>query len=306
MTELLVADIGGTGSRLALVSDGDLIADPVCYQNSDYPSFDAVLEDFLGRNAVLPGRAALAVAGPVANNQVYMTNLGWSLSAVQLSAESGIQQVEIINDFAALAWATLELDMSGLYQIGRGTAQEHANRGIIGPGTGLGVSGLIYGDDGWSVMAGEGGHVTISATTHAEAEMIGSVAREFGHCSAERLISGPGLVRIYTTIGGEECPPEQVTERALAGDALAGQAIEIFCCLLGTVASNLALTVGARGGIYLAGGILPAITGLLEESGFRKRFEAKARLQDYLAAIPTYVITQTYPSLTGLARYAAR
>ncbi|MGI9307901.1 MAG: ROK family protein, partial [Gammaproteobacteria bacterium] len=161
-------------------------------------------------------------------------------------------------------------------------------------------------DNGWSAMAGEGGHVTLSATTHAEAELIAGVSREFGHCSAERLISGPGLVRIYTGIGGEACAPEKITELAFDGEATAAQAMEIFCELLGTVASNLALTVGAHGGVYLAGGILPNMTEVFATSGFRKRFEAKARLGDYMAEIPTYVITAEYPSFLGLAGYMHR
>ncbi|MGI9308998.1 MAG: glucokinase, partial [Gammaproteobacteria bacterium] len=177
MSELLVADIGGTGSRLGFMIDGILVGEAVSYTNADYHSFDAILADFLRQEQKIPAKAALAVAGPVHNQSVQMTNLGWSFSAVKLSAATGIAAVEIINDFAALAWSTLSLEAGDLFQVGGGSPRPDANRAIIGPGTGLGVSGLIHGDNGWSAMAGEGGHVTLSATTHAEAELIAGVSR---------------------------------------------------------------------------------------------------------------------------------
>ena len=180
------------------------------------------------------------------------------------------------------------------------------NRGILGPGTGLGVSGLVRAGQDWAVVAGEGGHVTLAATTAEEAQIIAQVTHEHGHCSAERLVSGPGLVTLYELNGGEHCAPEAITRLAQEGDALALQTLELFSQLLGTVAADLALTLGARGGIYLGGGILPDIANLFAAGGFRERFEAKGRFTDYLADMPTYIICTPHPSFRGLFAYMRR
>lgn len=304
--ELLVADIGGTGSRLALMQGGRLISTPVIYSNSDYESAEAILDNFLADTDHVPERAALAVAGPVQNNRVQMTNLGWELSGKKLAECLGLKQVELVNDFEALAWSTLILGETDLLQLGRGVALPLGTRGILGPGTGLGVSGLAHNAGTWAAIAGEGGHVTLAAGSKQEAALIEQVSLDFGHCSAERLLSGSGLALIYKYSAGSHATPEDITRRALAGETAALETVEIFSSMLGTVASNLALTFGAKGGIYLAGGILPAICGLFANSGFRDRFEAKGRFTDYLAAIPTYLITSAYPSFKGLDLYINR
>jgi len=306
MSNLLVADIGGTGSRLALMAAAGPVATPVTYINSEFDSFEAILSDFLQQLPQQPACAALSVAGPVAGNRVMMTNLGWTLDSSVLAAQFGFAAVHIINDFAALAWATLELGPADLQQIGGGAAVAAGNRGILGPGTGLGVSGLVRAGQDWAVVAGEGGHVTLAATTAEEAQIIAQVTHEHGHCSAERLVSGPGLVTLYELNGGEHCAPEAITRLAQEGDALALQTLELFSQLLGTVAADLALTLGARGGIYLGGGILPDIANLFAAGGFRERFEAKGRFTDYLADMPTYIICTPHPSFRGLFAYMRR
>jgi glucokinase len=300
VTNLLVADIGGTGSRLALMAPEGLMGAPITYANREFDSFEAILGDFLQRLSDKPTLAALSVAGPVHNNAVTMTNLGWTLDSAGLATRFGFEKVEILNDFAALAWATLELGAADLQQVGGGEAVAKANRGVLGPGTGLGVSGLVHTGQDWAVVAGEGGHVTLATATAEEARIIAHVASEYGHCSAERLLSGPGLVTLYELNGGEHCTPENISRLAHEGDALALQTIEIFSQLLGTVAADLALTLGARGGIYLGGGILPDIADLFAVSGFRQRFEAKGRFSNYLADIPTYLIRTPHPSFRGL------
>jgi glucokinase len=303
MSHLLVADIGGTGSRLAVMTAGGPVGTPITYANREYDSFDSILSDFLQRLAQKPSCAALSVAGPVHNNAVTMTNLGWTLESSGLSARFGFNEVRIVNDFAALAWATTELGSADLQQVGGGQALALANRGVLGPGTGLGVSGLVHTGQDWTVVAGEGGHVTLAATTAEEARIIAHVTREHGHCSAERLLSGPGLATLYELIGGERCTPETVSRLAHEGDECALQTLRIFSQLLGTVAADLALTLGARGGIYLGGGILPDIADLFAAAGFRERFEAKGRFENYLANIPTYIIRAAYPSFRGLYAY---
>ena len=303
MTELLVADVGGTGSRLAFFQDGRQITDPVSYANCDYDSFESILDNFLAGSDYRPDLAACAVAGPIRSNSVQMTNLGWQLSGASLAQRFGLQHVEIINDFEALAWATLSLKESDLRQIGGGGPVRLATRGILGPGTGLGVSGLVHNTETWTAIVGEGGHVSMSAGSANEARLIKKAGDDFGHCSAERLLSGAGLALIYGYLGGDRQLPETISQRALTGEDKALQAIELFCLMLGTVASNLALTLGAQGGIYLAGGILPAICDLFASSGFRSRFESKGRFSEYLCAIPTFIITADYPSLGGLNFY---
>jgi len=306
VAELLVADIGGTGSRLALMRDRRLISTPVNYSNRDYESVEAILDDFLADTDHLPERAALAIAGPVQNNRVQMTNLGWELSGEKLAERLGFKQVELVNDFEALAWSTITLEETDLFQLGGGVAFTLATRAILGPGTGLGVSGLVHNAGIWTAIAGEGGHVTLAAGSKQEAALIEQVSREFGHCSAERLLSGSGLALIYKYLAGSHDTPEAITQRALAGEMAALETVEIFSLMLGTVASNLALTFGAKGGIYLAGGILPAISELFANSGFRDRFETKGRFSEYLAAIPTFLITSAYPGFKGLDLYMRR
>jgi glucokinase len=305
MAGTLVADIGGTNCRLALVDTSGALTSFKHYRNDDYADFDAISRDYLAEHP-RPDSAALAVAGPVVNNTVSMTNLGWQLNATELAREHDLQRVDIINDFAALAWATTRLQPDDLFALGEGVAHADANRGILGPGTGLGVSALMRGEHDWFAVAGEGGHVSLPACTAAESKLINAVIAEYGHCSAERLLSGPGLATIYSHLGGERVAPSEVARRAGDSDALALDAIELFGAMLGTVASNLALTLGARGGIYLAGGILPDMLTLFAHTSFRERFEAKGRFGDYLASIPTFIMTKPDPGLIGLAAYVTR
>lgn len=302
--DILLADVGGTNTRICLVDRAGEMSAPAHLQNADYPDFDALLRAYLD-NGAEPCAAALAVAGPVTDNTVTMTNLGWKLSGLELAHTHGLQRVDIINDFAAQAWATSRYAADDIHMIGGGQAVAQGNRGILGPGTGLGVSSLVYNGHRWMAVAGEGGHVSLAANTQQESELIRSVIAAHGHCSAERLLSGPGLVLIYGFLGGEHARPAEVTQRALAGESKAVEAFHLFGALLGTVAADLALTVGATGGIYLAGGILPETLELFEQTPFRERFESKGRFGDYLAAIPTNVIMVPDPGLLGLAAYVA-
>ena len=300
MSYTLVADIGGTYTRLARLQGDRQPVDTETYSNSAFSDFADILDQFLAAQSSRPAEIGLAVAGPVYNHSVTMTNLGWTISARSLAAKFSIPRVAVINDFAAIAWATIALRSADLFQVGGGMSQSNANRGVIGPGTGLGVGGLIATNGDWAALASEGGHVTMPAGNSEESSLIAAVTAEFGHCSAERLLSGPGLVRIHTLLGGHECPPEEITRLAQGGEPAALNTVDTFCSMLGTVAGNLALTLGARGGIYLAGGIIPAISDLLEASRFRARFEAKGRFYEYLKSIPTFVIMRPNPSFVGL------
>jgi glucokinase len=299
----LVADVGGTNSRLALVDPDGSPVRVRHFTNAEFSSFGDILASYLSDSGVRPEQAAFAVAGPVEDQTVTMTNLGWQLSASDLARAHDIGRVELMNDFAAQAWGTLYISDDELIKIGGGRAIAGSSRAILGPGTGLGAGGLISTGSGWAAVSGEGGHVTLAAVTEGEQSLITSVTAELGHCSAESLLSGPGLLYIYRFLGGTGDQPQDITSRALDGEPLALRAFDMFFNLLGTVAADLALILGARGGVYLTGGVLPVISKLLSASCFRQRFERKGRMSRYLKAIPVCLVMAEDPALRGLAGY---
>jgi glucokinase len=214
----------------------------------------------------------------------------------------------VINDFAANALAIPHLDASDLTQIGAGSPVVDAPVGLLGPGTGLGVGALIPTPAGTVPVASEGGHVTMAPADVQESAILDLMRKRYDHVSAERPLSGPGLVNLYdalyelANVPGAPFQPAQITSpRIWDEDARARQATAMFCAMLGTVAGNLALTLGARGGIYIAGGIVPRLGDVFAQSEFRARFEAKGRFRSYLAAIPTFVIVRPLPALLGAA-----
>jgi glucokinase len=306
----LIADIGATHSRCALLDDDGEILAPETFNNAEFDGIEAMLNAYLARrrDSDRPSRAALALAAPIVDDHIEMTNLEWSFSQISLQVGLGVRRLLVINDFEALAWSLLDLDPQQLIQIGRGEVKERSARGILGPGSGLGVSGLIPHPDGWAAISGEGGHVTLAATSSDEAEVIEILTDRFGHCSAERALSGPGLVNLYHALsesagrGIPQVEPDDVTSLALKGEPLAVSTMDYFFRFLGTVAADLAITLGARGGIYITGGIVPRVVTLLADSEFRRRFESKGRYRAYMSAIPTIVITESVPAFRGLRR----
>jgi glucokinase len=300
----LVADIGGTGSRLAIVKAG-WVEGTHEYRNAEFANFDGIFSDFLQRTNLQPGRAALAVAGPVMDGCVHMTNLGWDLDASSLAGTFGLSAVSIVNDFEAMAWAIPQLTDADLHHSGGPLNRGAGNCVVVGAGTGLGVSALVSDGSHSIAVPGEGGHLGLGAGNALEAALVESAVAEFGRCSAERLVSGAGLSRIYRHISENSCTPEEIVNRAAAGEYLAREAFEVFSCLLASVAGDLALVFGARGGVYIGGGIVPANLRLFEQTGFRQRFEAKGRYRSYMDAIPCWVITARNPSFLGLQHLLA-
>ena len=305
----LVADIGATNARFALAgADGQPYAERVLAV-ADYPDIVAAINTYLQGVESRPTQAALAVAMPIIGDQVKMTNYErWSFSIEATRLTLGLEKLILLNDFTALALALPCLEPSELHQVGGGSAVAKATIGLIGPGTGLGVSGLVWAGGHWVPLMTEGGHVTFSPVTEQEWKIACILQQRFGHVSAERLLSGPGLVNLYQALAElEGCTPEDlqppvITERALAGScSLCRQTVEIFCAMLGTAAGNLAVILGALGGVYIGGGIVPQLGDFFDQSVFRERFEAKGRFQSYLAAIPTYVIRADNPALRGIA-----
>jgi len=304
-----MADIGATNTRCALVDDKGHELAPEIFENADFTGVAGVLRVYLEhrRASDRPTRAALAVAAPILDDQVQMINIGWRFSQRELGESLGLKRLQIVNDFAAIAWALPQLNAADVVQIGGGASVNGATRAALGPGSGLGVSALVPAGDAWAVLTGEGGHVSMPATSREEQEVIALLRERFdGHCSAERVLSGPGLVNLYVALaelagrGQPTVNPEDVTHLAKQGEPLARKTLAMFFAMLGTVASNLALTTGARGGIYIAGGIVPRLVEQIGKSEFRARFENKGRYRQYLGAIPTYVITAPLPAFRGL------
>jgi glucokinase len=306
----LIADIGATNTRCALLDSSGRILATERFKNDDFTGVEHVLEVYLGRRRAddRPRRAALAVAAPVLADEVSLFNRDWSFSQQRLAQDFGLSRLIVINDFAAVAWSLPRLGEPHRRKIGGGEAMPRTPIAVLGPGSGLGVSSIIPGADDWAVAHGEGGHVTLAATTDEEAAVIDVLRMAHGHCSAEDLLSGPGLVTLYTTLGdlaGRARPasplePAEITAAADEGEPLALRAREMFFELLGSVAGNLALTVGALGGVYIAGGIVPRFLDAFAASRFRERFEAKGPYRWYMERIPTYAITEPLPAFLGL------
>ena len=309
-TTWLVGDIGGTNARFGLVSpDGSLLHSRVL-ADADYPGIGEAIEAYLADRGGLPQprRGAIAIASPVGGDEVRMTNHPWVFSISGLRTRLGFERLEVINDFTAQALALPHLKAEDKTVIGRGSPEEGWPIGVLGPGSGLGVSGMIPHGKHWIPLTGEGGHGTMAPFTDRESDVLGALRRRLDHVSAERVLSGPGLVNLYqslTEIDG--VPAKQYTAAQISDaetcktDALCEEATQMFCAMLGATAGNLALTLGARGGVYIAGGIVPRLGERFAASQFRERFEAKGRLRDYLATIPTYVVIHKLPAFLGCA-----
>jgi glucokinase len=309
----LLADIGGTNARFAWQTHRDAaLTDVASYPCAQNESLEAAIRHYLTEHhKACPPSCAIGIANPILGDLVQMTNHHWSFSISQLQRNLGLTQLKVINDFSALALSLPTLEASDLHAIGHGVPVTGATMAVLGPGTGLGVSGLLPSSAGKLVaVTGEGGHVTLAPDNDFEAAVIACLTRRFGHASAERALSGPGLVNLYEATCELAKRPAQplsaadIIERARSGeDAQCSSTAELFCAFLGSVAGNLALTLGARGGVYVGGGIVPRMLDQIERSTFRERFVAKGRFRDYLNAIPTYVIdAQVSPALAGAAR----
>ncbi len=317
----LLADIGATNARFGWLPAGanaliEVRSLPAADHAGPTDAALAYLADLAGRlgTAYTPPRAAaFAVATATGSDLISFTNSGWSLSCTAARQRLGVERFEVLNDFEALALSLPRLGASQLQPIGPlGLPRAAGTLAVIGPGTGLGVAGLLQTAHGWVALPGEGGHATLSAADEFDSALLAAVRRAHAHVSAERLLSGIGLPLLFAALAevlGESAaaahPPtaSQIVERALAGDcALCSRTVDSFCALLGSFAGNVALTLGARGGVYIGGGIVPRLGARFQRSQFRQRFEAKGRFQPYLQAIPTALITDTLAALAGAAQ----
>jgi len=309
----LLGDVGGTNARFAWrPAAGAALTDVATYPAACYPTLLDAMRAYLATHRhPAPRWCAIGIANPITGDQVQMTNHHWSFSVSAIQEALGLDRFLLINDFTALALSLPELESRHLMQVGGGAPVPGCAVALLGPGTGLGVSGLLQcGSDHPVALNGEGGHVTLAGASAREDAVIASLRRRYGHASAERALSGPGLVNLYDAlcdIEHAETRPmtaADVTAAADSGiDRLAVETLSTFFCFLGSVAGNLALSLGARGGVYIGGGIVPRLGTAILSSGFRARFEGKGRMQAYLATIPVFVVSaDTSPALIGAGR----
>lgn len=321
----LVGDIGATYTRFAPATANGIGRMKV-YQTKDYESFQSAVESYLKETRHQFQRAAFAAAGPVSDEKVSLVNAAWSFSKSELREAFKFRDVLLFNDFEAVATAipgiAKKFEQGNLGQdqhrpgrdlrkIGGGIRIPGDPIGVMGPGTGLGVAGLVLAPDGHRIaLAGEGGHATMPPVTNEEAEVLNLFRLRWGHVSAERVLSGAGLANLYLYLcilhGVKARPLEDARDITKAAfeehpaDPLCVGAFNLFCSMLGTVAGNVALTFGAKGGLFISGGILPRYSDQFIASSFRARFEAKGRLSAYVSAIPTYLVLHPAPALQGL------
>lgn len=310
----LLGDVGATNARFAWAAGPGAQPERLAsYRCADFESIEAVLRRYLDDlDRPRPTQAAIGIANPVDGDRVRMTNHAWQFSIDGLRRSLGLERMVFLNDFAALALALPSLsDAERRVVRAAGGGQPGAALALLGPGTGLGVAGLSAADAAGRrrVIVGEGGHVTLAAADDDEQAVVGWLRRRFGHASAERALSGAGLQNLHEAwcaLNGrphEALTPAQIGERAALGsDEGCAAAVGLFFALLGGVAGNLALTLGAQGGVYVGGGIVPKLGDAIDRSRFAERFRAKGRFAAYLDAIPVQLILPGQaPALRGAA-----
>jgi glucokinase len=341
---VLAGDIGGTNTRLALFEAGSAptfapISAPIferTYPSASQPGLDIIAVAFLAEARAakpspfksaseVPERACLGIAGPVEDNVCRATNLPWVVDGRVLTQKLGIVKVRLVNDFYAAALGCLALPPSALTAIGGGPRDPKGPVAVLGAGTGLGQAFLLWSapEDRYQVVSSEGGHVDFAPRTPLESDLLATLTAKYGRVSYERVLSGHGLVDLYAFLRDEpafralgdpttaaamvaEDPAAVISRRALDGsDAVCAAALTVFCGVLGALAGNLALTVLATGGVFVAGGIAPRIVPFLQRGVFRDAFERKGRLQPLVARIPTFIVTHAQPGLIGAATVAA-
>jgi glucokinase len=314
----VVADVGGTSARFALVDGAGGVGEPVVLESVRYRDLTAPLVEVFSRLAVRGegARVAVAVAGPVVEDQVELTNVGWGFSIAATRRDLGLERLVAINDLEAVAWSLPALDPARIETlVGGGPAPAGRARvdGVVGVGTGLGVGGVHTSPRGAeAILATEGGHRDLAAASAREWAVVEALSARFGgHVSAERVISGPGLAALYEALGTIDgagavpVAPDEVAPRAAAGDARARETLRLFAGWLGAFAGDLALTLGARGGIWIAGGVVPALGPAFDRRAFVDRFLDKGRFRGWLEGVPVRLVLDPLCALRGAARALA-
>lgn len=311
----LLGDIGGTHARFALIeTPGAPVSHVRTLLCADFAGPLEAIRAYLDQTpASAPHNAAIGIANPITGDFLHLTNNPWQFSINQLQQTLHLSQLLFINDFAALALSLPFLAADELATIGGGVPRPGATLAVIGPGTGLGMAGLLPSQGGFIPVDGEGGHANLAPQTDEELAVTRRLIQAYGHVSAERVLSGPGILTLYRALAdvrgvqAEEANGTAITASAQTGlSELCVATLKMFCALLGSTAGDLALTLGARGGVFIGGGILPGMLDFVRQSDFRRRFEDKGRFAAYLAEIPTHVVTASHPALTGAAQALAQ
>ena len=307
--DAVVADVGGTNARFAWCSmSGEMqLNDVRNYACADFPGMAEAFQAYCAEISVITDRLSAALACPCEQDQIVLTNNHWAFSRSELLARLNLVELRTINDFTAQALAVPLLSESQKHMLHPGMSVR-APILVVGPGTGLGVGALVPAAQGWVPVVTEGGHVTAAAVDARDVAVLEWLRERFGHLSAERLISGPGLVNLYqaeAALSGaqaEELDAAQISSRALAGsDPLCVAVLQRFCRVFGGVVGDAAMSIGARGGIVIAGGIVPRILDFLKNSDFLLRLHDKGRFSQYLRNIPITVMVSGDPGLLGSA-----
>lgn len=313
---LLLADIGGTHARFALAdpaAGSPLLHETIGkYPVTAFPSLGEAAQRYLQDTGARVERGVFAVAARIEDGQARMTNHPWVVSRERLCRQLGLADALLVNDFTAQAMA-VPLLRAGDFAVLGGAAWDPArDRGdrvqaVLGPGTGLGVGGLVARGDALYPLDTEGGHVSFAPGTPEEMAILERLSAHFGRVSNERLVCGPGLVNIHralSEIAGDDpgpATPGEITARARAGDPRCMRAVDIFCAVFGAIAGDLVLTLGAWQGVFLTGGMVPTMLDELQHSGFRQRFEHKGRFSPTMARVPTVAVLHPEPGLLGAA-----
>ena len=307
----VVVDLGGTNIRLAVCEPrtGELTQLEI-FLCADFSSIDEALIQYFEGLEYGVDHLCIGIASAFDGDYVAMLNLNWAFSIRALKKKLHLTSLYVINDYTAISLALPFLSSSEKVQIGSGEAQQNGVTAVLGPGTGLGVSHIVKFAEQWISLDGEGGHVSFSANTQEQAELLTSLQAKFGHVSVERVLSGQGLVNIYQSLSrraGLEIKftlPKDISRAGLDGTCcIARKSLDIFCQVLGGFAGNIALNLNCTGGVYIAGGIVPRFIPFLEQSEFRHFFEEKGRVKGILNKIPTFVITKDNPGLLGASVY---
>src|ERR1700761_6275717 len=308
----LVGDVGGTNARFALIDGEGRVRNLHIYPAANYAALSDIIADYLERTlgkGRRPPRAVIAVAGPVLDGEIEFTNLDWVVSEGELLVQFEFEAVRLINDFAAQALACPMLGADALKVLGpplRGPAD--CPMLVLGAGTGFGVAGLARSERGDVEVSTEGGHAAFAPSDDVEVEIWSKFRERYGRVSIERILSGRGLYELYGFLAALKQQPtplqneKEVHDAAAKGDDLAAETLDRFCAILGSVSGDLALSFGARGGVFVSGGIAPRMADRLANGGFRARFEDKGRLSPYVSQIPTSLVARPYPALLGAAR----
>lgn len=312
---ILVADVGGTNARFALITSFDdsknqfTIEHNNTFPSADFGSLEKALTLYLSTvSHIKPKRACLAVAGPIKAGQVHLTNLGWHFSVNEFKQHFEFEQLDVINDFAAFAYASPYLDPQQNVTIKTGQADENANIGVMGPGTGFGAACLVRTSHSTSVLSSEGGHISLAAVNELDVLLINELRKEHPHVSVETVFSGPGITHLYKAMAAVKGIPAknldaaQISSLANSGEcAVCDATLNQFCDWIGSVAGDLALAYGALGGLFIGGGILPRMQSRLLESRFVERFSQKGIMSQYAGQIPVTLVTQDNIPLIGAA-----